>query len=64
MNTTTAQQVIKSARIDGIAAGRAYIAEFGIVDARIYAKQLGDETPKPSNAMFGYIDGFMNAVVE
>lgn len=55
---------IHNSRKDGYEAGIAYIAEFGISDAKAYAKQLGDDYPAPSPAMFGYIDGFMNAVAE
>lgn len=55
---------IKNARTDGEGAGREYIKQFGIEDARKYAHQLTvDNGPKPSPAMYGYVDGFMNAVV-
>lgn len=55
---------IKMARTDGEGAGLAYIREFGIEDARKYAHQLAVQNgPKPTPAMYGYVDGFMNAVV-
>lgn len=65
MNTNlSALEVIANARHDGVDAGVAYIREFGIDDAKAYCRQMMIETPKPSNAMFGYIDGFSNAVVK
>ena len=57
-----AQQEIKSARFDGYDAGVSYCKEFGTNDAIVYVNQLCDENKKPSNQMYGYISGFMNAI--
>lgn len=58
-----AQHQIKSARADGFIAGVEYIKTYGIKDAVSYINQLANETNKPSNQMFGYIDGFANAII-
>lgn len=56
--------VIQNARTNGYSAGKAFVNEHGYDEAKVYAKQLGDDYPAPSPAMYGYIDGFMNAVAD
>jgi hypothetical protein len=58
-----AQHQIKSAKADGFIAGVQYIKTYGIKDAVSYVNQLANETSTPSNQMFGYIDGFANAII-
>lgn len=54
---------IKAARADGHGAGLGYIAKFGKVEARAWCRGLMVAYPQPSPEMYGYIDGFANAVI-
>ena len=59
----TAQQEIRAARADGFGQGKQYVAEHGYEAACKYFNQLADANVQPSNQMYGYVDGFLNAVV-
>lgn len=59
-----AQQEIQTSRADGFSQGRQYVAEHGYEAACKYFNQLADANGhQPSNQMYGYVDGFLNAVV-
>lgn len=59
---TDAQDTIKSHRILGYDKGQQMIAQFGIDAARLEAKRLSDNQT-PTLQEYGFIDGFINAVV-
>jgi len=63
METNNTLRQIAANRIDGERAAASFIRKHGIAEAKVYCGQLMAETPKPSPAMFGYIDGFANGVL-